>query len=229
MLQLNGNKGILMKIIGTLLLMCLFMPVSYAKTQYVTDVLYITLRTGPGDAFKVIKAMKTGTKLEVIEENEDGYSLVKTVKGMEGWARTKYLVDEPVAVLKLEVLQTEMDAMAKNYDQLKKKSVTSKKKIKELEKDRKRLISTNSNLNKEISKIKKISAKPMELSKQNQELKAVNEANESHIAQLEEENSQYKDNSGRDWFLIGGGVLLIGVVVGLVLPSIRVGKNKDWA
>ena len=223
------NEGRLMKIIWTLLLMCLFMPVSYAKTQYVTDVLYITLRTGPGDAFKVLKAMKTGTKLEVIEENEEGYSLVRTDSGQEGWASTKYLVDEPVSMLKLVDLQAAMDSLTKEYGALKKISSTSKKRIKELEKDRKRLESSNTNLTNENGKMKTISAKPLELAKHNDELKAANEASESKIAALEAENSEYKEGGVRNWFLAGGGVLLLGVIVGLVLPSMRWGKNKDWA
>lgn len=223
------RDGKLMKIIWTLLLMCFLVPVSYAKTQYVTDVLYITLRSGPGDEFKVLKAMKTGTKLEVVEENDDGYSLVTTETGEEGWARTKYLVDEPVAMLELIALQSNMDAIKKEYDELKQKSATSREKIKELEKDRKRLESTNANLANENAKMKTISAKPMELSKHNEELKAANESNESQIASLEEENRKYKENTARDWFLAGGGVLVLGLIIGLILPSIRWGKNKDWA
>jgi len=222
-------KGKVMKIIWALFVMCLFIPAAYAKTQYVTDVLYITLRTGPGDEFKVLKAMKTGTKLQVIEENEDGYSLVSTQSGLEGWARSKYLVDEPVAALKLDGMQKKMDLLRKENAALKKKNTASKEKIKELEKDRKRLESTNSKLKSENTKMKKIAAKPMALAKLNDELKAVNEANESRMASLEEENAKYKDSSGRDWFLAGGGVLFFGLIVGLILPSIRWNKNKDWA
>ena len=223
------KEGKLMKIIWTLLLMCLLMPVSYAKSQYVTDILYITLRTGPGDEFKVLKALKTGTKLELIEENDDGYSRVTTESGEEGWARTKYLVDEPVAMLQLVELQSKMDSLMKEYDELKSRSSSSREKIKELEKDRKRLESTNTNLKNENTKMQTISAKPMEMAKLNEQLKAANEANESKIAILEEENSKYKDNTTRDWFLAGGGVLFFGIVVGLIVPSMRLGKRKDWA
>ena len=223
------RQGILMRCLWTFLLMCLFVPVSYAKTQYVTDILYITLRSGPGDEFKVLKAMKTGTKLEIVEQNDDGYSLVTTESGQEGWARTKYLVDEPVAMLKLVDLQAAMKSLKSEFSELKTKNANSKKKIKELEKDRKRLESTNTNLKVENGKMKAISAKPLELAKLNDELTVANEANESKILILEAENSKYKDNSTRDWFLAGGGVLFFGVVVGLILPSIRWGKNKDWA
>jgi len=223
------KDGILMKVIGALLLMCFLMPVSYAKTQYVTDILYITLRTGPGDSFKVLRALKTGTKLEVKEENDDGYSLVTTTTGEEGWARTKYLLDEPVAMLKLAELKTKMESLQQDYKNLKGKSSASRKKIKELEKDRKRLESTNTNLKNENMKMKKISAKPMELAKQNNELKKINESNQSQITILEEDNLKYKNNTQRDWFIAGGGVLIFGIVVGLVLPSLRWGKSKDWA
>lgn len=221
------KKRILTNTVWVMLLMTMFASVSYAKTQYVTDVLYITLRAGPADTFKVIKALKTGTKLNVLDEKE-GYSFVHTMSGDEGWASSKYLVDEPVAVLKLGKLQVTMDELIKDYNELKKSNAVYRKKIKELEKDRKRLTSNGTKLEKENVKMKALSANPMAISKQNAELKAANEASESQIAQLEEENSTYKGNTRRDWFLVGGGVLVFGVILGLVLPSIRLRRNKAW-
>jgi len=223
------KQKILSKIIWTILLICMLVPVSYAKTQYVTDILYITLRTGPGDTFKVLKALKTGTKLDIIEENDEGYSLVTTEGGDEGWVRNKYLIDEPVAMLKLASMEQLVETFKQENSTLKQKNSSAKKKIKELEKDRKRLESTNTNLKNDNKKMKSISAKPIELARENEELKARNESSESQIAQLTEENMSYKENSGRDWFLAGGGVLFFGIIVGLVLPSLRLGKNKDWA
>ena len=58
-----------------------------AKEQYVIDVLYITLRAGQGDEFQVLRSMKSGTRLEVLEVSDQGYSLVRTEKGEEGWAK----------------------------------------------------------------------------------------------------------------------------------------------
>ena len=221
--------GLFIKIIGMLLILSVFSPVLYAKTQYVTDVLYITLRTGPGDSFKVLKALKTGTKLEFIEDNGEGYSLVRTESGDEGWVRNKYLVDEPVARLKLAAMQAKLDALKKENQELKQKNANSRKKTKELEKDRKRLVSSNIKLENQNKKLKSIAARPMELAKENEQLKALNEANESQIASLTEENTKYKDNTVRDWFLAGGGVLLFGIILGLILPSLRWRKNRGWA
>jgi len=226
--MLDG-KGKLSSLVCVLIFMTLASQVAYAKTQYVTDILYITLRTGPGDSFKVLRVMKTATKLEVIEENEDGYSLVRTEAGEEGWARTKYLVDDPVASIKLTQSNDALTNMTKNNESLKKENADFRKKVKELEKDRKRLESTNTNLINENKKMKKISAKPIALAKENDELKSLNEANESQIAQLSKENKEYKENTGRNWFLAGGGVLFFGIILGLVLPSIRWRKNKGWA
>lgn len=223
------RSRIAVKLSWSLILLILFVPLSYAKTQYVTDVLHITLRAGPGDSFKVLRAMKTGTKLEILETSADGYSLVRTEKGDEGWASSKYLVNDPVAVLKLQDATSAMELLQNENLEQKQVAGMSSKKIKELEKDRKRLESANINLSNDNKKMKVISAKPMEISKENAELKALNETHESQINALLKENKKFKDNTTRDWFITGGGVLVFGIVLGVLFPSIRWRKNKGWA
>ena len=56
-----------------------------AETQYVSDQLVITLREGQGNEYKIIKMLKTGTPLEIIEESEL-YLKVRTESGNENRA-----------------------------------------------------------------------------------------------------------------------------------------------
>ena len=64
-----------------------------AQTQYVSDELVITLREGQGSQYKIIKMLKTGTPLEIIEES-DPYLKVRTEKGDEGWVLNQYITEE---------------------------------------------------------------------------------------------------------------------------------------
>ena len=199
-----------------------------AKEQYVIDVLYITLRAGQGDEFQVLRSMKSGTRLEVLEVSETGYSLVRTEKGEEGWAKSKYLSDEPPSVIQVEQLQAKNDALVADNEALKKKHAQAKQKVKEAERERKRLESKSQKLQTKYAKIQDVAKRPAQLAKENEEFREKNTEMEAELVKLRQENDVSGNKTSRDWFLAGAGVLILGMVVGLILPSIRWRKRNTW-
>jgi len=210
------------------LIFCLCMPLAAAKDQYVIDVLYITLRAGQGDEFKVLRALKSGTRLELIEVSDAGYSLVRTEKGLEGWVKTKYLVDDPVAILQVAELKVANEKLTTKNAGLKNDIDQAKRKVKEAEKERKRLESKSQNLKAENNRIKKASAHPLRLEKENKDLLSKSTDMETELLSLRAEKEKFSTNNSRDWFIAGAGVLILGMVIGLILPSIRWRKKNAW-
>jgi SH3 domain protein len=58
---------------------------------------------------------------------------------------------------------------------------------------------------------------------------------ETHFAQISEENQRLRQNNqdladrqARDWFLAGGGVLLLGLMLGLIIPRLRRPGRNRW-
>ncbi|MGD8711810.1 MAG: hypothetical protein PVG50_03130, partial [Thiohalophilus sp.] len=49
-----------------------------AQYQYVSDQLIITLRNGKGNTYQILKTLPTGTRLEVLETTDEGYTRVRT-------------------------------------------------------------------------------------------------------------------------------------------------------
>ena len=64
-----------------------------AETQYVSDQLIITLREGQGKQYKIIKMLKSGTPLEIIEESEQ-HLKVRIKSGSEGWVLKQFITGE---------------------------------------------------------------------------------------------------------------------------------------
>src|SRR4030042_5612234 len=64
-----------------------------AKTQYVSDELVIHLREGKGNEYKIIKMLRNGTPLNILEEAEQ-YLKVRTEEGLEGWVLKQYITSE---------------------------------------------------------------------------------------------------------------------------------------
>jgi SH3 domain protein len=45
-------------------------------------------------------------------------------------------------------------------------------------------------------------------------------------ADLEQENRDLKNQTNQRWFMIGAGVLVGGVLLGLILPHLRLGRRR---
>ena len=78
-------------------------------TRYISDETAITLREAKGMSSPVAALLKSGTKVELIEEDSaSGYSRVRVGPGREGWVLARYLSTEPAARERLAALQSQM-------------------------------------------------------------------------------------------------------------------------
>ena len=55
-----------------------------AETRYIVDQLVVNLRDGKGNQYETIKTLKTGTALEILEEDAT-YVKVRTISGETGF------------------------------------------------------------------------------------------------------------------------------------------------
>ena len=95
-----------------------------AETRYVSDQLIITMREGQGKQYKIIKMLKSGTPLEIIEESEE-YLKVRIKSGSEGWVLKQFITSETpkpdiIAGLEKEIdrLNTEIETYKKDMESL---------------------------------------------------------------------------------------------------------------
>jgi SH3 domain protein len=204
-----------------------FSPV-LAKTQYVSDHLVITLRTGQGNSFQIIKTLDSGERLEVLEETTSGYTRVRTSDGTEGWVRSQYLDDQPIAREQLATAQARLKSL-----QEKNQSLAAQ--LKALQKDNHQLNSSLNTLTKQhkeaesdLKRLNEVAAKPIMLDKENRDLKEKTISLTNQLQLLKQENQLLKDRSDREWFIAGAGVLLGGILLGLLAPKLRRRKKDSW-
>jgi SH3 domain protein len=124
------NRMLMKRNIIILIFLALFIALAapvHAKTQYVSDQIVITMRSGQGEEFRIIKHLRTGTPLEVLAE--DGPFLrVRTKDGTKGWVRKRYITSETpkatvIAGLKKEIAGMkatvgDTEALARESDRL---------------------------------------------------------------------------------------------------------------
>jgi len=213
-----------------LLLCCLLLPIAVqaADVQYVSDQLIITLRSGQGSQYQIIKTLPSGTRLEILENTDTGYTKVVTPNGVEGWVRSQYLVDEPVAQSKLEKATKRMVWLKAQNAKLKTELADSRKLANQLDAESKDLRSKHQTSSAELKHLTEVAAEPIRLDKQNRELKRQNISQEKDLQRVQQENQALKDRSQREWFIAGAGVLLGGMLLGLLIPKIRWKKKSSW-
>lgn len=199
-----------------------------AKTQYVSDHLVITVRTGQGAQFQIIKTLESGEHVEVLKITDTGYTQVKTSDGTEGWVRSQYLAEEPVASEKLERAQSQLVKTRTALKKIKNSYATLSQDHKTLSQTQATLSTNKKQLDSELARLSEIAKKPILLDKQNRELQQKNVTLEKDLQRLNQENHSLKDRSQREWFIAGALVLFGGIILGLVIPKLRRRKSSAW-
>lgn len=202
------------------------------EKRYVADSLWLQLRSGPGNEFRILKALKSGEHLIFIEENlEKKYTKVKTSKGLEGWVLTRFLVNEPIAKEKLILANREMDKIKAELATIKTQKTELEAQVEALKGDRSGLSRSQDKLEKELKRIKTISANALALDEKSKKLTQRNQELEIQVEALTAENTQLRDDRQQTYLIYGGGLVVIGIIAGLLLPSLRGGKRNGggWA
>lgn len=88
-----------------------------AETMYVVDELVITLRQGMSNKHKILKTLKTGTALEVLEE-VDSYLRVRTEDGTEGYVLRQYISSKLPCIVRSNKLETENSKLKQHNKEL---------------------------------------------------------------------------------------------------------------
>ena len=199
-----------------------------AKTKYVSDELVINMRSGKGNSFKIIKIVKSGTPLTILEE-DSGYTRARTPQGVEGWVLSRFLINTPVAKQLLTKAQQDVAEMKEKYDAMSNELSTVKNERDTLSSSEKALLSNKEELNTELTKLKKIAARPMQLEAENDQLRNELVKIEAEMRLLKQEYQTLEDNSDQEWFMTGAGVLFGGMILGLIFPKLRSGQKKaNW-
>ncbi len=199
-------------------------------TRYVTDQLEITLRSGQSTKHQILRMLKSGTPLEVLEvDKESGYTRVRTPDGKEGWVITRYLDSVPSARERLAAAQQRLATLKMDNSRLNKTVQQLNGEKAELERRLGRLQRDHKRLQQELDRIRKTSASALAIDKENKELKnRLRKLEQEHQVVLQE-NEDLRDRRDREWFMAGAGVILLGMGIGLIIPKIRWRRKSNWS
>jgi SH3 domain protein len=181
--------------------------------MYVSDILKLTLRTGPSIENKIISVLESGQVMEVVELGDE-WSRVQLPNGKEGWVLSRYLTTNETNNIKLQRLEAKhknlMIQSAELLEENNRLKDENKKFSTEFKTNQKQLAKTQS----DYEDLKAEAAEFLTL-KTNYERAASQLAEQTAKAkQLEEQLSSLEMNAYIKWFLAGSGVLIVGFIIG---------------
>ena len=199
-----------------------------AKTLYVTDVFNIMMRSGESASHRILRQLSSGTPLEVISvNNETGYTQVRTSGGASGYVLSRQLMDEPSARDRLAATEERLRSLQEEPDKLAGRLTALQDKYQTLQGEHSRLQRVNTELEQELEGIRRTAADAVRISNERNELRKTLNALTRQVEDLKQKNRDLSHKTAQNWFLIGGGVVVLGIILGLILPHLRFRRRKN--
>ena len=216
-----------MKTIATLFLI-LLSATALARTAYVTDELKITLRTGESATHRILRMLSTGTRLTVVSDNpQTGYSKVRLGSGTEGYVLTRQLLNQPVARDRLAAAEAEVASLKAAPGELSSRLAKLTDQHKALQNEHNQLKASKRQVDQEYAALQRTASNSVRIANERNELRKQVASLTREIEDVKQQNRELENKTAQNWFLIGAGVVVGGIILGLILPHLRVRRRKS--
>ncbi|EAU55401.1 TIGR04211 family SH3 domain-containing protein [Mariprofundus ferrooxydans] len=188
-----------------------------ADTRYIVDQATLPMRSGQSTSFKIIGMLPSGMAVDVLEQAESGYSRIRTPTGKEGWILSRYLMSTPAARDRLAAAELKLTKLNELIQQKK-----------QVEAERDQLKDVKAKLEDELSRIRKTAANAVQIAEENKALKASTATAQTELESLRQQTRDIRSGAQQRWFMLGGGAILLGILLGLILPRLKVRRKSQW-
>ena len=207
---------------STLIILVLSAPAAYGEPAWISDEFEVMLRSGPSTSNAIQLMVGSGMQLEVLERDaESGYSRVSTLAGTEGWVLTRYLMNERSAREQLETLTSELTnansrgtSLGSQLTAIRREYDAANNRIASLEREK-------AAAEYELAEIRRTAANVLGIDEQNRSLMDQLATAQILADTLDQENRKLSSQTTRYWFMSGGLLLFVGIILGIWLPRIR--------
>ena len=189
-----------------------FVVAAHADTQYVSDMLVLTIRDNPDIDANILGYLKTADPVEVLETG-NRFMRIRTKEGLEGWVQKNFIsTGKPKSIIIKEMkneisqLKAKIGEFENNRDadlnEIRASSQDDKLKIEQL------TVKYNNLLKESKTKIAALTG-------ERDKLKAINAELNIEVDNLSQDLNSNPKTKRTQFFLAGAGVLLLGFFLGL--------------
>lgn len=196
-------------------------------TMYISDEYRVPLRSGPSGEHRILHwGLPTGTVVEALEVDEDaGFTHVRLPSGNEGWLPNQYLVGEPIARIQLAEAEeriAELEGLLAGDD-----AAAALANAREVQRAHAELQRAHAELEGELEEVRSTSEEGLGLYESNQDLVQLNTNLRAEVDDLLAQRDSLEQNVERQWMLIGGSLVLVGLLLGAAIKSRP--RRSSWA
>lgn len=198
----------------------LFGQAAAARTQYVSDELVITFREGKGTKYRIIQTLKTGTPVEILEEDEE-YSKVQLQSGEIGYVLKQYLSDQipkarVIANLEKDLarLKNQLNSVDSGRAEIQAQLAAGQGELQQVRQQYNETTRTLEKVQSRYDDLRQKSEHVVELSKERERLTSENGQLSTELSRLQKEYRTLLREDIVQWFLAGGGVFFVGWIAG---------------
>jgi SH3 domain protein len=194
---------------------------------YVADDYNLTLWSTANYTGK-LQILATGSPLTILGEHatSNGLIKVKTIDGTEGYIKVKYVKKEAPEHDRDDIAAKNIAALQGQISKLEGELKAAKEVITPGTTLEQSLATERDKLSRELNELKKISGGAVQLKNERDELQERFVTVERDLQQVKLENQALLDTANQDWFLYGGMLALVGVLLGFILPKLSWKRNR---
>lgn len=207
----------------TLLTLPLISIAVIAADKYVSDVIYIPVRSDKSPQSSILQqGLASGTKLNFVREetgtDNNLWSLVVTPDGTEGWVRSQNLTDKPTAAMRLAALPSS----SRDLLTLQTENTQLKEQLEKVQQEYQQLLTDTEDMRQAATTALNLEDEHQRILKENQLL-------QTHADVLKAENEKLKNTDRFNHWVYGGGLVFGGVFLSFVLQALGRRKRKsEW-
>lgn len=194
-------------------------PVS-AQTQYIREIIYVTLREGPGVEHKVFDKLQSGQALEVLQAGDE-WTKVRVPGGSEGWVLSRYVTSQQPSSNALAILKKQHEALKAKLASWPDEKKQAQAEFQNIDQENQRLRKKLDDSYKQLKQVKQSYAELKRASAGYLELKTKYEKTMAQLAGKKKEAAKYQKALEKlefrnhiKWFLSGAGVIVFGFIIG---------------
>ncbi|MFA0084167.1 arylsulfatase [Vibrio sp. 10N.286.49.C2] len=196
------------KLICMILVSMFVVPAALAQERYIADKLFTYIHSGPSNEYRIVGSINAGDKVQLLSTNRaSGFSQVLDARGRKGWVETKFVTNQESMAVRLPRLEKELAQV--------KSQLASARETADSEQEG--LASSLAARNTQIA----------ELEQNHSDISNQLNVSQTEIRELRAKLDTQKEDLLLKYFMYGGGVAGIGLLLGLILPHIMPRRRKS--
>jgi SH3 domain protein len=149
-------------------------------------------------------------------------------EGTEGWILTRFLTAEPIARERLAVAERNLTGARERVTALEAQNLELGNDLAVARTALEQAQASHGTASRELADIRTAAANVVEIRDENTRLQQRLVQRDQEVEQLTADNARLAGRDNQNWFVVGAAVLLVGIMIGLIAPTLRRKRRSDW-